>query len=500
MKYRLRKSVGECLMRVRVWKLLALFFIVVFALSVANSVHAAGVIGTVKVGDVPWAVTYDSVKNEIFVVNEGKVGTSVSTGTVSVIADNNNTVVATIPVGVTPRNVVYDSGVGKIYVANTGSGYPNDGSYTISVISDATNSVIATIPQLNPYPQYPNGLAYDPEKGEIFVAYGYWPYLSVISDKTDTVCGMVFLNASSSDVVYDSGKGELFATLYNNTIAVVADSNNTVTATTPINGPGRLAYDSAKGEIFVTCAEGVSVISDTNNTVVATIPVSGGDIAYDSGRGEVFLASGSNTVYVISDSDNSVVENLTLANPNEIAYDSGKNEVFVTDTFYEGLSPSNASNTVWVISDAYLLAAPSIFPSSKSINQDQSLYLDSATTTGIPPYTYQWFNKAPNALVYSPINDASLSSYSFVTSNLTTVGNWSFMLQVTDATGATVNSTATTVTVHGPPSLTTFGYNTITIGLLVLIAAVSLCLVALILTRHRRTNANSKQTEHRLQK
>jgi hypothetical protein len=77
----------------------------------------------------------------------------------------------------------------------------------------------------------------------------------------------------------------------------------------------------------------------------------------------------------------------------------------------------------------------------------------SALTTGAAPYKYQWFSEAPGASSYSSIGGANSSSYRFVTSTSTATGSWSFILQITDATSAKVNSTAAMVTVNGALSV-----------------------------------------------
>src|SRR6266849_1704959 len=70
----------------------------------------------------------------------------------------------------------------------------------------------------------------------------------------------------------------------------------TVVATVNVGiAPFGLAYDSAKGEVFVTNdgSNTVSVISDTNNAVVATVSLGVGPlgVAYDSAKGEVFVTN-----------------------------------------------------------------------------------------------------------------------------------------------------------------------------------------------------------------
>jgi len=80
-----------------------------------------------------------------------------------------------------------------------------------------------------------------------------------------------------------------------------------VTATITVGiGPIGVAYDSGKDEIFVSNAESntVSVISDSNNAVVATVSVGAYPygVAYDSGKNEIFVANyDDSTVSVISD-------------------------------------------------------------------------------------------------------------------------------------------------------------------------------------------------------
>jgi YVTN family beta-propeller protein len=98
-----------------------------------------------------------------------------------------------------------------------------------------------------------------------------------------------------------------------------------------------IAYDSGKGEIYLTNGDFhlVYVISDSDNTVVATIPV--GDtpsgITYDPSKGELFATNfKADTVSVISDSNYTVTATIPVGtSPIGIAYDSGKGEIFVAN-------------------------------------------------------------------------------------------------------------------------------------------------------------------------
>ena len=101
------------------------------------------------------------------------------------------------------------------------------------------------------------------------------------------------------------------------------------------------------------------------------------------------------------------------------------------------------------------LTSPTVTPSQSSVAQGQSSSLSGSTvTTGTQPYTYQWFSEAPGATSYSLLSGATTSSYSFTTSSQTATGNWNFILQTTDNTGAATNSTAMTVAVTAASSST----------------------------------------------
>lgn len=146
-----------------------------------------------------------------------------------------------------------------------------------------------------------------------------------------------------------------------------------VTATIIVGyAPNGVAYDSAKNEIFVACtgpilanngnetsqagSDSVYVISDKDNSVVtsipfASVPYSYGayGAAYDSGQGEVFVTNNDGVVAVISDASNSIIANITTgqAYPQGVVYDSAKGEIFVAN---EGVSGN--AGVVSVINDA----------------------------------------------------------------------------------------------------------------------------------------------------
>ena len=116
-------------------------------------------------------------------------------------------------------------------------------------------------------------------------------------------------------------------------------------------------------------------------------------------------------------------------------------ELQVTDSAGVSLVSNAASVTV-----NSQLTAPTVSALPGTVEQGQSSSLtSSALTTGTFPYAYQWVEEAPGASTFSPITGATSSSYTFATSASTAIGSWSFELQVTDATGASVTSGPATV-------------------------------------------------------
>jgi YVTN family beta-propeller protein len=80
--------------------------------------------------------------------------------TVSVINGTTNTVVANIPVGLGPNGIAYNQNNGDVYVAN--SVYN-----TISIVDGLANTVISTIPLGNN--NNPNDISYNINYDRLFV-------------------------------------------------------------------------------------------------------------------------------------------------------------------------------------------------------------------------------------------------------------------------------------------------------------------------------------------
>jgi YVTN family beta-propeller protein len=332
-------------MKARIWKLVSLILITIFALSAVSMVHAIPTLAisskitglltssTAYNGYGTSTMTYDSGQHEIFITGFGYYGNNVSA-----VSDSTNEVVASVSIpdvgGL--RGIAYDSGMNEIFVA---SGYQTAAGETptVTVISDSNLALVANITQRNWWS--PWAVAYDSGKNEIFVTdagpnNGHQPGgVYIISDSNNTVSGGVYggilVGIFPKAIAYDSIMGEIFvANQGSSTVSVIADSNNTVVATINVGGyPSSIAYDPNKGLMFVADSydNTVSVISDSTNTVIATVTGLSGvaGIAYDSAKGEIFAGNA-----VISDSNNFPVVAYVPESFGSIVYDSGKGEIF----------------------------------------------------------------------------------------------------------------------------------------------------------------------------
>ncbi len=328
-------------MKYKIWEILGILFIAVFALSSVNFASATSTLTPTRTIALTGNLAYDNNTGEIF----AQYGDIYGDGFVSVINDTTNKAPANITIGVTNsynNGLVYDSGKGEIF-ASSGSASPSE--YTnplITVISDSNNSIVDSITYSSPgdsadlFPSQPGQMAYDSGKGEIFVTdtYGYTSSVYVINDSSNIVFTSIGVGGGLGSLVYDNGTGEIFVA-YSGVeglpggIAVISDNNDTVVKTINMTAYA-LAYDPVKNEIFaLTYNSGyvVSAIDDSNYNVVANITgVTGGfsNAAYDSGKGWIFIGG-----QVISDSTYQVIANLPASIYGyQAVYDSGKGETF----------------------------------------------------------------------------------------------------------------------------------------------------------------------------
>lgn len=78
---------------------------------------------------------------------------------------------------------------------------------------------------------FPDAVAYDTAKGELFVVTPDSNATSIISDTTDTVVATKGAGPGPFDIAYDPAKGELFVTNPNaDTLTIISDASATATS------------------------------------------------------------------------------------------------------------------------------------------------------------------------------------------------------------------------------------------------------------------------------
>ena len=371
------------------------------------------VMATIPVGSPVWGLAYDSGKGEVF----ASLGPA---NTVTVISDTSHAVVASVDVGYFPQGLAYDAVDGEVFIAN-------EQSNNVSVISDASNTVVGGIATGTG----PVTVAYDPVSGSVWVANSYSGDVSILSASSQTLLGTVyigggaggvqvdpgtglaFVDATSTatvvviniaarsivaqiptgafpeSVAYASGSGEIFVgTGSQGTVEIISERTNHILASVPVGlYPRHLAFDSKEHVVLVPCLTQVSntmfVISDTTNTLVANVSIDGivpTSVAVDPDRGLIFVGDAGSPpqfpakVTVYNDTSFEVVKSLTVGgDPETILYDAGRGETFVGSTDGEG------NGVVYVIEDATLsivanvTVAPGPYPRITSLAYDPEL-------------------------------------------------------------------------------------------------------------------------------
>jgi YVTN family beta-propeller protein len=254
----------------------------------------------------PWGVAFDSANGNLYVTSSAESPPVISSGGVSVISGQNNTVIKNIPCCAaegSPWGVAFDPANGNLYVTSTQA-------FSVSVISGRNNAVIGSPIMVGKVPPSgPHAIAFDSTNGNLYVTILHNYAVTAISGKNNTVLGSpIHVGSYPIGISFDSANGNLYVTnLYNNTVSVISGKNNTV-LDSPITvgkDPYGVVFDPKSGNLYVTNSgdNTVSVISGKNNTVIGTIPVgkTPRGIAFDSTNGNLYVANfNNNTVSVIS--------------------------------------------------------------------------------------------------------------------------------------------------------------------------------------------------------
>jgi YVTN family beta-propeller protein len=239
------------------------------------------IVNTLHVGTGPCAIAYDPVNGYVYVANQGSNSVSVIAGL---------SVIGTVPVGSFPYGGVgVDTVNGHVFVSNFNGGYGN----TVSVISGL--SVIATVS----VGTGPDGMAFDPANGDMYVANSNSGTISVISGSTNTVVHTITIGSWADwvdAVAMDTANGDIYvAKQWDNSISVISGVTNTVIHTISVGlWPNSITYDPLNQNLYVPLTgNAVDVVSGISNTPVGSIPSYSFWGAYDSQDNYLVLTSSS---------------------------------------------------------------------------------------------------------------------------------------------------------------------------------------------------------------
>jgi DNA-binding beta-propeller fold protein YncE len=167
----------------------------------------------------------------------------------------------------------------------------------------------------SPTGSYPDGLAYDPRRGEIWTTNEAGGTETVTNAATGTVRGTVILGGEAGNVAYDPGTDQVLVAVQGRGDLAVIDPT-TLTVTRRIGLPGcdhdhGLALDPTTQLAFLACDANATLLTVdlTTGGVTGSTPV--GDtpdvLAYDQGAHTLYVAAESGTVTVADLHDHQLV-------------------------------------------------------------------------------------------------------------------------------------------------------------------------------------------------
>jgi YVTN family beta-propeller protein len=190
---------------------------------------------------------------------------------------------ASVTVGGVPNGIAFDPFNGNLYVANFAPG-------TLSVINGSTNSVTATV-NLN-FPVSPWDVAYDPHNGNIYISETKNGAVSVVNGENNTVAGTVavgddMLSGDHDDrpngVAYDPYDHEMYVVMYGSGyLAEINSDANVLIGNAPINytayanrGLWGVAFNPSNCYFYAgnALANTVTVVNAATNSFVSSINV-----------------------------------------------------------------------------------------------------------------------------------------------------------------------------------------------------------------------------------
>jgi DNA-binding beta-propeller fold protein YncE len=294
---------------------------------------ALRVVGTVAVGDYPWAVVVDPINGLVYVSN-------FDSSNISAVDPLSERVVSSIPVGLDVEGMAVDTSTGNIYAGEGGNqiyevsgasnqvlatiGVPlndsqpevyNPFTHQIYILFIAYNDVVALSTETShairviPVGECPNGETFDPTTVEIYVVNECSKNVSVINGATNGVAGSISNVVPGVVMVFDPNQGDVYVAGNNRTgtniLTCINATTDEVQATIPVpEDVVGMVFVPELGMLYLASRANNSVteVNTLSNRVAGVFPMQSTltGIAWDQSVGELFLAdAGTNQLVIL---------------------------------------------------------------------------------------------------------------------------------------------------------------------------------------------------------
>ncbi|MHB1470698.1 MAG: hypothetical protein ACYCR2_06185 [Thermoplasmataceae archaeon] len=308
-----------------------------------NVVYAFSQTGTlvalIPVGLQPYGLAFDPVNKMLYVTDQdfnAFISGNPEGYNVSIINTVNNTFVKNVVPGSEPEGIAYDPANGYVYIANAYSA-------NISVLNPATESIIQTLPAKINGLNGSTDIVYDPVLQQIISVNNLASPDSTLNYNSASGYAAPFMSVPSApyqqDIAYDSVNGYIYFATGGNSVNVYSLNGTMVTTISNLTDVSSVLY--ANNTVFATeigSLGKVVLINPVNNTITATVNLTtsngggGADgLAFDSQNNTLFVAMNYiNSVYVVDLNNLTLVKTIGVGDgPAALTYSNYTNQVYV---------------------------------------------------------------------------------------------------------------------------------------------------------------------------
>ncbi|WP_393971087.1 PEGA domain-containing protein [Oxyplasma meridianum] len=302
---------------------------IVFAVSSNGSIQAL-----ISVGQQPYGVAFDPINRMLYVTDSdsnSEIQGYPQESNVSIINTMTNSVVKNVVPGRLPEGIAYDPADGYIYVSNYLSG-------NVSVLNPANESIIASLPSIINGQKGSIDMVYDPVLQQMIS-------INEISAQDQTInynsasgyaAPFIYSGGSPNDIAYDSMNNQIYVADKTNNILVYSINGSMITSISMPSSVLSTLYVRGDNKLFATLTQGaVALINPSTHIVSHIVNLTGAcpdGLAYDSINNTLFVASeADNSIDVVSLNTMLQVNQVSVGSqPSALTYSNITNQVYVS--------------------------------------------------------------------------------------------------------------------------------------------------------------------------